>query len=241
MRSAILTYHSLDLSGSVISLPPARFAGQMEFLSRSGVPVVPLAEAIHRPGSVALTFDDGFRNFAEHAVPVLEKYRFPAAVFIVSEFCGRHNDWNNGSHRIPRLPLLDWEELKALPPWISIGAHTATHRDLTKLDRAEADSELLRSREEIEQRLARRVEWLAYPYGASSGPVRQSAAAGFALAVGTALKYLPPRPDPMDLPRIDTYYFRGQSAFARLFSPAGPPYVALRHWLRQARTRMARA
>ena len=42
---------------------------------------------------LALTFDDGFANFAEHAVPVLQRLSFPATVFVVSGHCGRLNDW----------------------------------------------------------------------------------------------------------------------------------------------------
>ena len=73
-RSAILTYHSLDDSGSVISTPPSRFQRQMEFLAASGIPVAPLDQVLACPGSVAITFDDGFRNLLDHAVP------FPLAV-----------------------------------------------------------------------------------------------------------------------------------------------------------------
>src|SRR6202043_11676 len=96
-ESAILTYHSLDDSGSVISVPPALFRRQMDFLAASGIPVVPLNEVMKRPGSVAITFDDGFRNFADHAVPVLERHRLPATVFVVSRYCGLTNDWPSQS------------------------------------------------------------------------------------------------------------------------------------------------
>ena len=88
VRSAILTYHSLDESGSVISMPPALFRAQMECLAESPSKVVPLAEICDRPGAVAITFDDGFANFAEYAAPVLERLSLPATVFVVSGFCG---------------------------------------------------------------------------------------------------------------------------------------------------------
>src|ERR1700722_15438811 len=92
-RSTILTYHSLDDSGSVISTHPEIFRRQMDFLAASGVPVVPLAETLERAGSGAKTFDDGFRNLLDHAVPVLEQYHFPATIFVVGNYCGGHNDW----------------------------------------------------------------------------------------------------------------------------------------------------
>src|SRR5271157_5964061 len=129
-RSAILTYHSLDDSGSVISIQPALFRRHMEFLAESGVPVVPLDQVLGRPGSVAITFDDGFRNFADWALPVLDRHQLPATIFIVSQYCGQMNDWPSQSGAgVPRLPLLSWGELAALPALVSVGAHTATHPD----------------------------------------------------------------------------------------------------------------
>src|SRR5580693_5435107 len=140
-RSAILTYHSLDDSGSVISIPPALFRGQMEFLAESGIPVVPLDQVMQRPGSVAITFDDGFRNFADEALPVLERHRFPATVFVVSRYCGGMNNWpSQSAAKVPCLPLLSWAQLRDFPDLIAVGAHTATHPDLTRL----ADSECAR-------------------------------------------------------------------------------------------------
>ena len=83
-RSTILMYHSLDNSGSVISARPEVFRRQMEFLAASRIPVVPLAEALQRAGSVAITFDDGFRNVLDHAVPALARVWFPG-----HDFCGQ--------------------------------------------------------------------------------------------------------------------------------------------------------
>src|SRR5215472_13250041 len=110
--SWILTYHSLDTSGSVISLDPKLFRDQMEWLRGTGIEVVPLERVKERPGAVAITFDDGFRNFYEDAFPVLQDHRFPATVFIVTDFCGRQNNWPSqpASPPVPRLPLMNWSE-----------------------------------------------------------------------------------------------------------------------------------
>ena len=61
VNSAILTYHSLDDSGSVVSVSPEVFVSQMEWLSARGAPVVPLAEVCRTPGAVALTFETHFQ------------------------------------------------------------------------------------------------------------------------------------------------------------------------------------
>src|SRR5205823_8602266 len=69
--SAILMYHSLDSSGHRFSTDPDAFRAQIEALSEARVPIVPLDAIQTTPGAVALTFDDGYRNFVEHALPLL--------------------------------------------------------------------------------------------------------------------------------------------------------------------------
>src|SRR6266849_249117 len=106
-RSAILTYHSIDDSGSVISISAKELEHNLDSLANSSIPVVPLGAVGQRPGSVALTFDDGFRNFSTTAARVLERYGFPATIFLVSGFCGRDNQWPGQSSSVPVLPLMD--------------------------------------------------------------------------------------------------------------------------------------
>ena len=234
-RSVILTYHSLDDSESVISIPPALFRRQMEFLAASGIPVVPLDQALHRPGSIAITFDDGFCNLLDHAVPVLERLRLPATIFVVSEYCGRNNNWPSQPHGVPDLPLLSWDKLSALPPLISLGAHTMTHPDLRRLSAEECERELCECQGQIEQHLGRPVRCLAYPYGASSPQVRSLADRHFELAVGTSLRFLSTRSSRLDLPRIDAYYLRGWFSLERLFTESGSLYIGFQSLLRDVR------
>ncbi len=234
--SAILAYHSLDDSGSVISTPPSLFRRQMEFLASSGIPVVALDHVMERPGSVSITFDDGVRNLLEHAIPVLERHRLTATIFIVSGFCGRLNRYpSQAQGLVPELPLLSWEEIAALPRLISVGAHTITHPNLTRLPPEECGRELRECQGEIEQRLGRAVRWLAYPYGASSAQVRRLASRHFDLAVGTSLRFVSASSSRLDLPRIDTYYLRGRFPLERLFTGAGKAYIAFRNLLREFR------
>lgn len=234
-RSAILTYHSLDNSGSVISMPVERFRRQMEFLASSSVPVVPLDEAPRRPNCVAITFDDGYRNLLDHAVPLLDKWRLPATIFVVSGYCGGSNNWPSQPSAVPKLPLMDWRDLASLPPWISIGAHTDTHPRLTALPEAECERELRDCQDQIEQHLGRRARFLAYPYGSRSARVMAAAGRHFDLAVGTSLQFLTPRSSVLSLPRIDAYYLRGRFTLERLLQPSGALYIGFRRILRDVR------
>lgn len=239
MRSAILTWHSLDDSQSVISTPPDVFRRQIESLVASHIPIVPLNRILQSPGSVALTFDDGFANLAEYAFPLLDRFHLPATVFVVSRYCGLSNQWpGQPPNSIPALPLLTWNQLSDRPATVEIGAHTTTHPHLTRLSAEDCDRELRECRDDIEQRLGTRVTSIAYPYGDSSQPVRAAAARHFEMAAGTSLRFLSQASDPLNLPRIDMYYFRSGFSIGRLFDAPGRIYVELRNLIRQMRAHL---
>jgi peptidoglycan/xylan/chitin deacetylase (PgdA/CDA1 family) len=237
-RSCILTYHSLDSSGSVISIQPGVFREQMESLAEAGARVTPLHAVCKTPGAIALTFDDGFRNFYEHAFPVLQRLRFPATVFVVSGYCGGQNNWpsqpkNNG---IPAADLLRWSEVEELArAGIEIGAHTVTHPRMSLLSPQETEEELLRSRDAIEDRIGRPVRSFAYPYGESTPGVRAAVGRHFDRACGTRLAYLSESADPIDLPRIDMYYLQKPFWFKGLRWMRGSAYLGTRGLLRGLR------
>jgi peptidoglycan/xylan/chitin deacetylase (PgdA/CDA1 family) len=231
-RSAILTYHSIDDSGSVISISANEFERHLESLAASAVPVVPLREVGKRPGSVALTFDDGFRNFRTVAAPVLERYGFSATIFVVSGFCGRDNQWPGQPAHVPVFPLMDWEEVRDVAArGYEIGAHTAHHPDLRKLPPGEASREMTECKADIEQRLGRPATQFAYPYGSVPSKILPP----FDLACGTRLSFLGSNDDPLNLPRIDAYYLRTGPAAGSLFSGPAGLYFTARGILRNLR------
>jgi peptidoglycan/xylan/chitin deacetylase (PgdA/CDA1 family) len=237
-HSCILTYHSLDPTASVVSIPPEIFQAQMEWLVRAGMPVVSLTAIRETPGAVALTFDDGFRNFFEYAFPVLESHGFPATVFVISEFCGRRNDWPSQPQNagIPTLELMRWSEVEQVArSGITIGCHTATHPRLSRLSEAEIENELGTSRAAIEEHTGRPVDAFAYPYGDSTPAIRGAVGRHFRLACGTRLAFVSDDADILDLPRIDVYYFRNQFWFRGLGRRHGTGYLAIRGWLRGLR------
>jgi peptidoglycan/xylan/chitin deacetylase (PgdA/CDA1 family) len=237
-RSCILTYHSLDDTGSVISTPPATFREQMNWLASKGIPVVPLEQICDKPGAVAITFDDGFRNFFDDALPVLQQHRFPATVFVVTRFCGAWNDWPSQprTNGIPKLELMSWEQVRQVArTGIGIGCHTGTHPYLSRLSAGDLEQELHSSRAEIEQRIGLPVNTFAYPYGDAPVAVREAAGRAYKLAVTTRLAFVKPGANALDLPRLDTYYLRDLRWFRGLSKAYGAAYLALRGWARGVR------
>jgi peptidoglycan/xylan/chitin deacetylase (PgdA/CDA1 family) len=112
---AILTYHSIDPSGSPISVPLAAFERHLRWLASGAVRVLSLEALLEAPAehdAVALTFDDGFRSFGELAAPRLEAAGLPATVFVVSGHVGRTNAWGGVvSPGITDVQLIDFVEL----------------------------------------------------------------------------------------------------------------------------------
>jgi peptidoglycan/xylan/chitin deacetylase (PgdA/CDA1 family) len=229
-QHAILTYHSLDDSGSVISVSPAAFARQMAALTASGVRVVRLPELRSAPGpAVALTFDDGFVNFAGVAAPVLSRYGFPATVFLVTDYCGKQNDWPGQWSSVPRLPLMDWPQIRDLSATgFDFGAHTATHPDLSRLDPGRAAEEVAGSKRRIEDALGCKVESFAYPYGGATPEVRRLVAEHFVTGCSTRLGYVTPASPREALERLDVYYLSCDCFFRSLFGRSSRWYLGLR-------------
>jgi peptidoglycan/xylan/chitin deacetylase (PgdA/CDA1 family) len=225
----ILTWHSLDDSGSPISVPPTVFRRQVEFLASGLVRVVPLNAIASSPddgaGSVALTFDDGFANVGSIAVPMLCEYRLPATIFVVPEHVGGHNDWGGRSvASIPTLPLMDWKSLGlAEEGGLEIGAHTRRHRDLATIAGAALEDEVSGCVERIAGELGTRPTSFAYPYGSVGADALIAVRDVYERAVSTELRLLGEHEDPVRLPRLDMYYFRaagqleawGQVSFRR--------------------------
>ncbi len=131
---------------------------------------------------------------------------------------------------------MDWTQLREVASCgITLGAHTATHPHLPELPPARAEEEIRRSKHDLEERAGAPVETFAYPYGDTSRAVRDCAAGYFRFACGTALGMVNEHSDPIELPRIDMYYFRNSFWFESLWKLRGRAYLALRRTLRAAR------
>jgi peptidoglycan/xylan/chitin deacetylase (PgdA/CDA1 family) len=245
LRAAILTYHAIDGSGSVLSTSPRLFAQQMQILAESGVRVVPLTEIPHlltaTPAdapAVALTFDDGFLSVYEHALPALARHGFPATVFVVSDYCGRTNAWPSQPAHLAGQRLLGWDQLREMThAGLATGCHTGTHPDLRCLPLRDRLEEVAGAKSRIENALGMPVNSFAYPYGMFDEQVRALVAAHFSLACATTLAFVGHNSDPFALERLDMYYLRNPALLGRLFAPSVRGYIRLRRILRDLRAR----
>jgi peptidoglycan/xylan/chitin deacetylase (PgdA/CDA1 family) len=230
---AILTYHSLDDSNSPISVSPSAFETHVSFLASGRVRVVPLAQIENmtdREDAVAITFDDGFQSFADTALPRLADHGLPSTLFVVSDVVGKTNAWNGTADAgIPVLPLMDWDAIgRARERGAEIGGHTRRHRDLTLVTDAEIVDEIAGSADAIAEATGDRPASFAYPYGKHDLRAEQAVRQTYRRACTTDLRWLSAADDPVQLPRIDMYYFRSPGQLETW----GTPAFARRVWLR---------
>jgi peptidoglycan/xylan/chitin deacetylase (PgdA/CDA1 family) len=144
---------------------PEVFAAQMAWLRTAGYQVVSARQALGewRAGkisrTVALTFDDGFRDFATTVFPILRQHGFAATVFLPTAFVG------DTPRRFQGRECLTWSEVQDLSQaGIEFGSHTVNHPKLCQLGAAQIQTELTDSKAAIEQRLGKVVDSFAYPY-----------------------------------------------------------------------------
>lgn len=186
----ILFYHRVSDDHDDLAVSPRKFRLQMDHLASEGYRVVDVVEAVALldageppPRTIGLSFDDGFLDVAEEALPILADRGFRATVFVAPAVV---DGWVTFHWYDEQPPLLDWDEIVALDRegTLRFEAHSMTHPNLLKLREAAAREEIAGSKAALEARLARPVRAFSYPSGLfGSRERRLVAAAGYGAAV----------------------------------------------------------
>lgn len=171
----ILMYHhvgdeSLSKLGSPFALSTPTFNSQLKVIGELKAEVITVRDifnsrTVTEAKSVVLTFDDCPLLLLQTAVPALMQREIKATFYAVSGRVGLRNDWDLGKSR-SAAQLMDWSSLRELSDMgHEIGSHGVSHRSLRTMSRSNALNEMKLSRDEIEQRIGRRVTSFAYPFG----------------------------------------------------------------------------
>jgi peptidoglycan/xylan/chitin deacetylase (PgdA/CDA1 family) len=176
----VLMYHSIaDVpeDPNQLCVSPGRFAEQMAWMDRHGlrgVSVGTLVEAMRagrQRGLIGITFDDGYTNVLESALPELQRRGFGASVFVISGRLGGTNEWDEG----PAWPLLDADGVRRLAAaGIEIGSHSATHVRLAGLGPDQLAAEVAGSKADLGALLQTEVRGFAFPYGSMDAAARRA-------------------------------------------------------------------
>jgi peptidoglycan/xylan/chitin deacetylase (PgdA/CDA1 family) len=176
----IFMYHGVadvDEDPNQLCVSPARFAEQMAWLARRGLRGVGIAELVdamragRQRGLVGLTFDDGYINVLETALPVLRQHGFGATAYIISDRLGGTNEWDEG----PVWQLMTGDQVRELAEaGIEIGSHAATHMRLAGASPAQLTAEISESRTSLGTLLGTEIRGFAFPYGSMDAASRQA-------------------------------------------------------------------
>lgn len=173
----ILLYHRVTTNpkfkNSRWSVTPTNFESQVKYLQDQGYGFVKMTESYQKflsasstpyHKTLALTFDDGYRDFYTTVFPLLKKYNISATIFVITKDVGK-----NGN--------VTWEMLKEMvgSGLVEVGSHTVSHKYSTKLSKGALVEEFAGSKAIIEEKLGLPIFVLAYPYGAANATVYEAA------------------------------------------------------------------
>jgi peptidoglycan/xylan/chitin deacetylase (PgdA/CDA1 family) len=158
-----------DPLGYELSVTPEDFSNQMAWLHEQGYIGMRMdgitgclrGEAPCPAKAIALTFDDGYADAYTDVLPVLQRHGLLATFYIVSSFVGQPG-------------YMTWEQIAALrDAGMEIGAHSASHPDLTILDWETASYEIAQSRADLERQLGINITSFCYPTGLYNWTIEQ--------------------------------------------------------------------
>jgi peptidoglycan/xylan/chitin deacetylase (PgdA/CDA1 family) len=179
----ILMYHSISARPPRrlrrFTVQPERFEEQARYIRDQGYSAFTVTDLVRMrhagtlpDRAVALTFDDGFADFHETALPILTKYRLTATLYVVSGYVsGTSRQLDRAGAQPPRF--LSWSQLAEIEEHgVEVGAHTISHPALDTLSIGRAREEIVLSKRHLEDGLGTEINSFAYPYGYYSQPVR---------------------------------------------------------------------
>ncbi len=168
----ILAYHSVSKRDHPLAVAPDEFARQLDWLEKCRLLSMReyarrAANGVSTRNCVALTFDDGYRDFAETVVPMLEERRYTATAFVAPGLVGRSLEVDDvGTEVDCRWSLMNWDEIRAVSAaGMEVASHSMTHTDLTRVDEGMLKEEVVVSKQTLEDALGKAVDGFCYPAG----------------------------------------------------------------------------
>lgn len=169
------------------------FEKQMKLLDKLGYTTVTFADyVLFREGkltlpkkSIILTFDDGYQDIYDNALPIMQKYNIRAVLFVMGNRRLRSAEWDQKEGEDPCYLMSDDQIKETDSLGFEIGAHSMNHLNLINLSSEELKYEIMRSKSKIESILEKPVYTFSYPYGSVDKRVQEVALnSGYEFACG---------------------------------------------------------
>ncbi|EIF6289939.1 polysaccharide deacetylase family protein [Clostridium perfringens] len=174
MNIPVLCYHDVtpnNPNNNELLVNPEKFKEQLQYLKDNNYTPITLDELYdylrnNKPipeKSVVITLDDGYKGNYEYAYPLLKEFKFPATIFVISNYVGAQD-------------YMTADQLKEMSNnGIEIESHTFKHDDLSTLDEAKQLETLKDSKVALEKIIGKPVDFVAYPFGRYNSSTRVAA------------------------------------------------------------------
>jgi peptidoglycan/xylan/chitin deacetylase (PgdA/CDA1 family) len=215
-RAAVYLYHRVnDYSKDVLTVDTETLAAQLLAISKL-YPVCSTACLVDcirnkkplQPTTVAIHFDDCYRDILTNGAPIMKVLDIPACAFVNSGFVDTDRSF---AHDVAKYPFT-YEMLRSsdLQAWISlgfeIGAHTVNHVDLGRSTVEAANFEVVACGEALRKITGKPIDLFSFPFGRAdniSGPTRLTiSAAGYVALFSAHGGLIGPHTDRYDIPRM---------------------------------------
>ncbi len=185
----VLMYHKInDIPDNPTTVPVGRFDEQLAQLGELGYTVVGLDAVLDHytlgtplpERAVLITFDDGYHDILQNALPVLTKHNCPAVIFVPVAYMEDRTPLPHEMRLVERgvsNPTLDWGLMRELDAGgVRVESHGIAHRPLADVSLDESVREIAVSKLKLEEKLGRPVRSYAYVKGSEAHfhPVHES-------------------------------------------------------------------
>lgn len=196
----VLMYHSItDNDKRIFKVTKDNFYEQMKYLKDNGFSVLSMDEVYDhlknhksfKDKSIAITFDDGYKDNYDNAYPILKEFGINATIFVVTDY-------------LDSSAYLSVDEIKEMQlNNIDIESHTTNHEKLDKLTEIDRVNTLKDSKTYINEVLNKDVKYIAYPYGrCNKEVVRDAYLEGYKMSFTTKSGHATGRDDLNQLKRV---------------------------------------
>ena len=215
---SILMYHYVEPETSAqssmrrsLSVTPENLAKQARWLYENDFKTLTLSQyfALVAEGddipakSVIMTFDDGYIDFFENAAPILNRYNMTATIFIIADSVGYP-------------AYMDWDQIKILSEQgFEFGSHSMSHPNLRTLQEEALAEELVESKQKIEEKIGKSVNFLCYPMGFFDKRAEDATRdAGYKGGITTVNGYMVSNKNMYEIPRFRITHTMSEEGFA---------------------------
>ena len=235
MKVPALLYHKIDLPTPDVKIrgaftAPRKFERQIAYLKRKGYEFYTASELIefYRANgefprrSLAITFDDGWKDNYVHAFPVLKKYGAKATVFLVTSCIGETSDKVTAEGEGPREHLSENDIREMAAGGIEFDSHSLSHSLFHQIGEDQIEREVTESKKIIENLTQKECAVFAYPAGyftdfAKKAIEKAGYAAAFSTCYGDEENFDIYSLNRVEILRRDSYPFRFGSKIKSIY------------------------